>query len=141
MSTVGYGLKFYYGSADTSTNAVATTEIARIKDFTPGKERGTVITVKYHNLPGNRAEKIVGPLVDTDDIQLTFNYDTAGYTTVRSLQNEPKTYMIKYPDFSTETFQGVIYEVGQPTSPQEEEMTFDVTLAISGDITFATATA
>jgi len=136
---VGYGIKFFYGSADTSTSATATTEIVGVQDLTPSKEKGTKVTVKYHGAPGDRAVQIPGPLTEDDDIKVTLVYDAAGYTTVKSLLNTNQTYKTKYSDFSSDTFQGFIYEIGKVT-PLEKEMVYEVTLAVSGAIAFATAT-
>ncbi len=137
---IGYGVHFYYGPATTATTVTATTEITGLQDFTPSAEKGTKVVVKYHNAPGNRAVTLPGPLVENDDAKATFVYDATHYATLKGLLNTPQSFKVKYSDYSTDTFQGFIYEVGKPT-PMEKEMGVEVTLAVSGTIVFATATA
>jgi hypothetical protein len=140
MAQIGYGVQFFYGDATTATSVTATTEITKLQDFVPATEKGAKVVVKYHNAPGDRAVMIPGPLVENDDAKATFVYASAEYIVLKGLINTPKSFKIKYSDFSTDTFQGFIYEVGKPT-PLESEMQVEVTLAVSGEIVFATATA
>lgn len=136
---IGYGVQFFYGAATTATTVTATTEITGLQDFTPSTEKGTKVVVKYHNAPGDRAVMLPGPLTENDDAKAAFVYDSAGYIALKGLLNSPQSFKIKYSDYSSDTFQGFIYEVGKPT-PLEKEMVIEVTLAVSGAITFATAT-
>ena len=141
MAQIGYGVQFFYGASATAVSSVtATTEITGLQDFVPSTEKGTKVVIKYHNAPGDRAEMIPGPLTENDDAKATFVYSAENFTSLKGMINLPKSFKIKYSDFSTDTFQGFIYEVGKPT-PLESEMQVEVTLAVSGEIVFATATA
>ena len=126
---IGYGVTFEY-----STDGNSWTEVEGVFDVTPPAFKGKKVQIKYHNIANDAIRNRPNPLHEWDDAKFVFTYSYANYAALLALKSLDRYYRINYSDSSRDTWQGFIYEVSKPT-PLEEEMKFEVTLAIDGEVT------
>lgn len=127
---VSYGTTLKYNSSGTTY-----TEITEILDMKGPMKKRKVINVSAI------ADTITfkkGGRLDAGEVTFQCGFVKAGYTILNGLltANTATGFKIENPTNTTQTFSAVVTDLGK-TYPDDEKITFDVTLAITGDDTIA----
>jgi len=128
---VGYGVKFYHGTA----GAAAATEITGVQDVTPPETTATTKKVKYHNIANDTAETLVSPIKETGGLTVSFIYAKAAYATLAAMVGTTISFKLEYSDAATDAGDCVVKSCTK-TAPIEDEMTMTIVLEATGAITF-----
>jgi len=104
----------------------------------PSMSKETVDTTSFDNTDGYRSF-IVG-LKDAGTLTFTLMFDKTVYSTLKAAfeDNTAKAIEITLPDATKLTFNGYVTELPL-TVPTEDKVTCDVTVKISGPVTFTPA--
>jgi len=140
---VGTKLKM---SATQPTNWNTVNPIANITNITgPGMSKDTIDTTALDTTGGYRT--FITGLKNPGTLTFTLMFDSAGYNTLKNSFDSDSPYyiQIELPDKpsggshgSTFTFQGLVTEIPL-TIPPDDKITCDVTIQISGSVTFEQA--
>jgi predicted secreted protein len=107
----------------------------------PGMSKN-IIDVTAHDSPDKFMEKL-GGLRDGGEVSFDINWDPAEVThqpliTDFNDDDDPRDYMITFPDESTIDFAGVVSGF-EPSAPHDDKLAASVTITVSGKPVFAAA--
>jgi len=122
-----------------TTLRIGGTLIGKVTNISgPSMSKETVDTTSFDNTDGYRSF-IVG-LKDAGTLTFTLMFDKTVYSTLKAAfeDNTAKAIEITLPDTTKLTFNGFVTELPL-TVPTEDKVTCDVTVKISGAVTFTPA--
>ena len=136
MALAGVGTKLEY-STDGGTTYTALAQVLNIGG--PGMTKDTIDTTALDTADGYRT--FIGGFKNPGTLTFTANFEKTQYNTLKG-QFEGDTlvnYKLTTPDGSTFEFIGLVTEMPL-TVPTDDKITMDVTIQISGTVTFTAGT-
>lgn len=120
-----------------TTISVDATPIAEVSSISISGMSADDIDLTHHESPDGFREFVSG-VVDGGTVDIELNYTKAQRAALMALWRDNETFVITYPDNSTDTFDGYINDFGQE-SPFDDKLSCTATFKISGKPTFVAA--
>lgn len=147
MADVGLGVKLFYSNAaieqdeygEWTIGSPTWVKVKKIVDLKAGKTALSTPKIKTttHDAVGDHTF-IPGPLSETDDFEVTVQYDTDQHDALDLIRNSPRAWKYEKRDGSTGIFAGWVVSQ-QPSDPMEDVSTDVVVIAVGSGIDWDSA--
>ena len=139
MSVPGYQTRIAYGNAPTASGSTSWTEFAAVTEITPPSLEADDIETSHMTTP-KQIKTFMAGWADPGEAELTLEFEKAQAATIYDLFRVQRGYRIEFNDAPTPSgsklrFDGFVKAVG-PESDREGLSTINVTIKVSGEVTF-----